>query len=167
MKRKTLIISISSLGAAALVAGTLFAAGSGGAIAHGRWAGGHGWGGPPGGHAAARLCSESRDARIDDGIRFVEAFANFTPEQTGSWNALTAAVRNGSAKVGQACDTVSAEGSPAQAPQHLARAELALATALGVMQEVRPAFADLYGKLNDEQRARIDDLISKRGRHRR
>ena len=115
----------------------------------------------------SRICSERRDAKIDDAIGFVEAFVDFTPEQTGSWNALTAAVKSGSAKIGQACDTAEAEGSPAHAPQHLARAELALTTALGVVQEVRPAFADLYGKLNDEQRARIDELIAKRGHHRR
>ena len=163
MKRKTLIVSISSLGAAALVAVAVFATGSGGASAYGRWAGGHGWGGPPGGHAA-RICSDRRDARIDDAIRFVEAFVTFTPEQTGPWNALTKAVRSGSAKIGQACETATAEGSPSQAPQRLARAELALTTALGVVQEVRPAFADLYAKLNDEQRARIDELLSHRGR---
>ncbi len=164
MKRRTLIVSISSLGAAALVAVTLVAAGPGGASAYGRWGGGgHGWSG----HAEARLCGESRDARIDDAIRFVEAFVNFTPEQAGPWQALTGAVRNGSAKIGAACETVAAEGRPAEAPQHLARAELALVTALGVVQEVRPAFADLYGKLNDEQRARIDDLLSKRDRQRR
>lgn len=164
MKRRTAILSISSLGAVALVAATLFAAGPGGAFAHGRWAsGGDGWGG----HGAARLCSDSRDARIDDAIRFVEAFANFTPEQTGSWNALTAAVKNGSAKVGQACETVEAEGKPSQAPQHLARAELALTTALGVLQEVKPAFAELYGKLNDEQRAEIDRLLKRKGRYHR
>ena len=164
MKRKTLILSVSSLGAAALVAVTLFAAGPGGAFAHGRWAGDHhGWGG----RAHARICSESRDARIDDAIRFVEAFANFTPEQTGSWNALTAAVKTGSTKIGQACDTAEAEGRPSQAPQHLARAELALTTALGVVQEVKPAFADLYGKLNDEQRARIDELLERKHRYRR
>ena len=166
MKRRTLIISISSLGAVALVAVTLFAAGPGGAFAHGRWAGGGGWGGPPGGHAA-RICSERRDARIDDAIRFVEAFASFTPEQTGSWNALTAAVKSGSAKIGQACDTAEAEGRPSEAPQHLARAELALTTALGVLKDVKPAFVDLYGKLNDEQRARIDDLLDRKHRYRR
>ena len=125
--------------------------------------GGHGWSG----RAEARLCSDSRDARIDDGIRFIEAFANFTPEQTGSWDALTTAVRNGSAKVGQACETAEAEGRPSQAPQHLARAELALTTALGVLQEVKPAFVDLYGKLNDEQRERIDDLLERKGRYHR
>ena len=162
MQRKTLILSISSLGAVALVAGTLFAAGTGGASAYGKWAGGHGWSG----HAQARLCSERRDAKIDHAIGFVEAFVDFTPEQTGPWNALTAAVKSGSAKIGQACETVEAEGRPAHAPQHLARAELALTTALGVVQEVRPAFVDLYGKLNDEQRARIDDLLSRHGRHR-
>ena len=164
MKRRTLIISTSSLGAVALVAVTVFAAGPGGASAHGRWGGYHsGWGG----HAQARICSESRDARIDDGIRFVEAFANFTPEQTGSWKALTEAVKAGSARVGQACETVAAEGSPEQAPQHLARAELALATALDVVRDVKPAFADLYGKLNDEQRERIDELLERKHRYRR
>ncbi|MDE0176255.1 MAG: Spy/CpxP family protein refolding chaperone [Defluviicoccus sp.] len=163
MKRRTVILSVSSLGAVALVAVTLFAAGPGGAFAHGRWASGGGWGG----HGAARLCSDSRDAHIDDAIRFVEAFANFTPEQTGSWNALTTAVRNGSAKVGQACETAEAAGRPSQAPQHLARAELALTTALGVLQEVKPAFVDLYGKLNDEQRERIDDLLDRKGRYHR
>ena len=163
MKRRTVILSISSLGAVALVAVTLFAAGPGGAFAHGKWGGGHGWSG----RAEARLCSDSRDARIDDGIRFIEAFANFTPEQTGSWNALTTAVRNGSAKVGQACETAEAEGRPSQAPQHLARAELALTTALGVLQEVKPAFVDLYGKLNDEQRERIDQLLDRKGRYHR
>ncbi len=167
MTRRTLIISISSLGAVALVAVTLFAAGPGGASAHGRWAGKHGWGGSAGGHAAARICSDSRDARIDDAVRFVEAFTNFTPEQTGSWNALTTAVRNGSAKIGQACETVATEGRPSQAPQHLARAELALTTALGVLHEVKPAFVDLYGKLNDEQRERIDELLDRKGRYRR
>ncbi len=164
MKRRTLIVSISSLGAVALVAVTLFAAGPGGAFAHGGWrGGGHGWSG----HAESRICSASRDARIDDTIRFVEAFVDFTPDQAGPWQALTGAVRSGSARIGEACETVAAEGRPAQAPQHLARAELALVTALGVVQEVRPAFVDLYGKLNDEQRARIDDLLSKRGRYRR
>ena len=65
------------------------------------------------------------------------------------------------------CETAEAAGRPSQAPQHLARAELALTTALGVLQEVKPAFVDLYGKLNDEQRERIDDLLDRKGRYRR
>ena len=40
MKRRTVILSVSSLGAVALVAVTLFAAGPGGAFAHGKWGGG-------------------------------------------------------------------------------------------------------------------------------
>ncbi len=157
MKRRTIILSISSVAAVAMVAVVSVAAGPGGAIAHGRW----------GGHGAKALCSDQRDIRLSAATGFVEAFVSFTPEQTASWNTLKAALEAGSRKVGAACVSAEAQGDGGTAPQRLARVELALGTALEIVQDVRPAFDDLYAKLSDEQRTRIDEMISKRGRHRR
>ena len=155
MKRRTIILSISSLAAVVLTAAAVLVTSPDGATAGGRWSG----------HGVKALCSEQRDLRLSATTGFVEAFVSFTPEQTGSWNALKAALEAGSAKIGQACDSVEAQVVPSSAPQHLARAELALATALDIVQDVRPAFDDLYANLSDDQRARIDDLLAKRGRH--
>lgn len=167
MRRRTIILSISSLAAVVLTTAAVLATGPGGAVAHGRW-GGHGgqggWSG--GGHGGKALCSEQRDLRLSAATLFVEAFVGFTPEQTQSWNALKTALEAGSAKIAEACDSAEVEVAPKSAPQHLARAELALDTGLIILRDVRPAFEDLYFKLSDEQRARIDDLLAKRGHHR-
>ena len=163
MKRRTIILSISSVAAVVLAAVAVFATGPGGAIAHGRWGGGPGgWGG----HGARALCSDQRDLRLAAATGFVEAFVSFTPEQTASWNTLKAALEAGSAKIGEACAAAEAQPEARTAPQRLARAEIALGTALEILRDVRPAFDGLYAKLSDEQRARLDELISRRGHHR-
>ncbi len=163
MSRRTIILSISSVAALALVAVAVLATRPGGAIAHGRWSGHGGWDG----HGAKALCSDRRDTRVSAATSFVEAFVSFTPEQTASWNTLKAALEVGSRKIGEACESTDAQAAANTAPQHLARVELALGTAFGIVRDVRPAFDDLYSKLSDEQRARIDEMISKRGRHHR
>ena len=162
MSRRTIILSISSVAVLALAAVAVLAIGPGGAVAHGRWGGHGGWSG----HGAKALCGDQRDIRLSAATGFVEAFVSFTPEQNASWDTLKAALEAGSRKIGEACKSAEAQGEANTAPRRLAQAELALGTALGIVRDVRPAFADLYSKLSDEQRARIDELLSKRGRRR-
>ncbi len=169
MSRRTIVLSVSSIAILALVAVAVFATGPGGAVAHGRWGGHGGWGDHKGwgGHGAKALCTEQRDIRLSAATGFVEAFVSFTPEQSAAWNTLKAALQAGSQKIGEACESADAKAEANTAPQRLARVELALGTALGIVQDVRPAFEDLYSRLSDEQRERIDALASRHRHHRR
>ena len=112
----------------------------------------------------AMICSDRRDRRIEAGLAFVEGFVEFTPEQTVAWQDLAQAVRAGSATIGETCQTLSEEGMPETAPERLALAETVAATALDVLQNIRPAFDRLYATLNDKQKKALDDLISHHGR---
>lgn len=123
----------------------------------------HGGGHGPG-RFAERLCSDERDTMLDDRLSFVESFARFTPEQQPAWQQLTATVRAGSAEVGEACVEFETLQEEPNAPARMAQAELVLGTALGIVQEVRPAFDDFYAVLDDDQKAALDKMAN---RHRR
>lgn len=119
----------------------------------------HGGHGP--GRFAERLCSDERDAMLEDRLSFAESFVAFTPEQQPAWKQLTAAARAGSARVGEACGDFAALQERTDAPARLAQLELVLGTALGIVQEVRPAFDDFYAVLDDDQKAALDKLTSR------
>ena len=121
--------------------------------------GGHG----PGGFAE-RLCSDERDAMLEDRLSFAESFVAFTPEQQPAWQQLTAAVRAGSGRVGEACVEFENLQEQANAPARIAQAELVLGTALAIVQEVRPAFDGFYAVLDEDQKAALDKMAN---RHRR
>jgi hypothetical protein len=116
---------------------------------------------------AARLCSDRRDHSIDAVTGFVEGFVNLTPEQTGSWNALTQAVSDGSAMIGKACEDVDVAETATAAPQKLEQIEALLQTSLSVVQRVRPAMIDFYDVLSDSQKKALDGLIAQRRGHHR
>jgi hypothetical protein len=134
--------------------------GEGGTVMLAGW---HGGGHGPG-RFAGRLCSDERDAMLEDRLSFVESFARFTAEQQPAWQQLTAAVRAGSGTVGSACVDFERLQAEADAPARMAQAELVLGTALGIVQEVRPAFDDFYAVLDDDQKAALDRMAN---RHRR
>ena len=123
-----------------------------------------------GGHRggmAKRLCSDARDEHIEAGIAFAETFMAFTPEQRAAWDRLTAAVRAGSEKVGEACTETEALRAEKTMPAKLALAEAATKTAAAVLGDVRPAFDAWYATLSDEQRQALDDLMKRRHGERR
>ena len=128
-----------------------------------RFGGGHGSGhGGWQGRGFERLCSERRDARLDDAVSFVESFVDFTPEQSAAWGELTAALKGGSASVGRACAELDDTSIPASSPDKLALLETAMATGLEVVRQVRPAYAKFYASLDQEQQQAIDRLMSRR-----
>lgn len=114
------------------------------------------------GHGLHRICSDSRSQRLEGGIDFVEAFFSFNDEQRPAWDALAAALRNGSDAIGRHCATLGER--PSTAPGKLAVLETAMTAGLDVVREVRPAFERFYGTLNEDQQAAIDRLVDRRGR---
>jgi hypothetical protein len=123
----------------------------------------HGWHGGGRGRFAEHLCGDARDEILEDRLAFVESFVDFTDEQEPAWQQLTAAIRAGSAKVGEACTELEPPDPTADA--HLARVELILSTGLDIVQQVRPAFAQFYAVLDDDQKAALDRLVSRHHRH--
>jgi LTXXQ motif family protein len=123
----------------------------------------HGWHGGGHGRFAEFVCSDARDDILEDRVAFVESFVDFTDEQEPAWQQLAAAIRAGSAKVGEACAEL--EPPDPTAPAHLARVELILSTGLDIVQQVRPAFEQFYAVLDDDQKAALDKLVSRHHRH--
>jgi hypothetical protein len=123
----------------------------------------HGWHGRGHGRFAEHVCSDARDEILEDQLALVESFVDFTDEQEPAWQHLTAAIRAGSAKVGEACADLEAPDPTASA--HLARVELILSTGLDIVQQVRPAFEQFYAVLDDDQKTALDKLASRHHRH--
>jgi hypothetical protein len=123
----------------------------------------HGWHGGGHGRFAEHLCSDSRDEILEERLAFVESFVDFTDEQEPAWQQLTAAIRTGSAKVGEVCAELEATDTTATA--HFARVELMLSTGLDIVEGVRPAFEQFYAVLDDDQKAALDKLVSRHHRH--
>ena len=123
----------------------------------------HGWHGGGHGRFAEHVCSDARDEILEDRLAFVESFVDFTDEQEPAWQQLTAAIRAGSAKVGEACAEL--EAPDPTAPAHLARVELILSTGLDIVEGVRPAFEQFYAVLDDDQKTALDKLVSRHHRH--
>jgi hypothetical protein len=123
----------------------------------------HGWQGGGHGRFAEFACSDARDEMLEDRLAFVESFVDFTDVQEPAWQHLTAAIRDGSAKVGKACAELKAPDTTA--PARLARVELMLRTGLDIVQQVRPAFEQFYAVLDDDQKVALDKLVSRHHRH--
>ena len=125
----------------------------------------HGWHGGGRGRFAEGVCSDARDEMLEDRLAFAESFVDFTDEQERAWQQLTAAIRAGSAKVGEACAELEAIDTSATAPARLARIELMLITGLDIVEGVRPAFEQFYAVLDDDQKAALDKLSSRHHPH--
>jgi hypothetical protein len=123
----------------------------------------HGWHGGGHGRFAEHVCSDARDEILEERLAFVESFVDFTDEQEPAWQQLAAAIRAGSAKVGEACAEL--EAPDPTALTHLARVELILSTGLDIVQQVRPAFEQFYAVLDADQKAALDKLASRHHRH--
>jgi len=108
------------------------------------------------------ICGERRNQGIAHGLAFVEGFVNFTAEQTAAWNELGAAIRTGSASIGEKCKELQAAGEPRSAPERLARFEVMATTGLDILKRVRPAFDRFYATLSDKQKQALDGLIEHR-----
>lgn len=136
-----------ALGGTWLVGAALHAGESGRAGIHAARAGDWHHGRDHGG-MMERLCSERRSDWLDDRIDFVESFVDFTPEQEPAWVALTAAVRGGGERIGEACGAL--EAASDDPTGRLARAEVMLEAGLDAVRAVRPAFEDFYAVLDDD-----------------
>lgn len=173
MKRHTKIVFGWIAAVLLIVAATLYVVGAptvaghaarlvgpGVAYAAGRshgWRRGHGRG-------LARICGEHRDERLETMVEFADAFLKLEPSQTQAWNGLTAALRAGSARIGETCATLNAGDWPTKAPEKLVAVETIAAAGLGILRDVRPAFDAFYATLDDKQKAALDGLFD---RHRR
>ena len=168
MKRHSIIVSVSVLAVIGLAVGAAAFIDSDGAHARG-W-----WSGPPGamsaahfergrhGRGLARLCDADREMRLEQAFNAVEGFISFTPEQTEAWSGLKDKLRAGNMRIDVTCTEIDAEGRPGTAPAALATAERVVATGLGVLRDVRPAFDLLYERLSDRQKEIIDGFIARR-----
>jgi hypothetical protein len=123
----------------------------------------HGWHGGGHGRFAEHVCSDARDEILEERLAFVESFVDFTDQQEPVWQQLAAAIRAGSAKVGEVCAEL--EAPDTTAPAHLARVELILSTGLDIVEGVRPAFEQFYAVLDDNQKTALDKLVSRHHRH--
>lgn len=130
------------------------------AFAHGR----QGWRRHGGRSGFVHICGEQRDQRLDNAIEFADAFLKLEGPQTEAWNKLTAAMRAGSARVGEACQSISTNGSADSAPAKLAALETVTIAAADIVREVRPAFDVFYETLDDKQRAALDGLLNRHHR---
>lgn len=124
-------------------------------------AGRRGWGHGHG-RGIARICGDQRDERLGDALEFADAFLRIEPNQTEAWSRLTAALKSGSARVGEACRSLETDGWPAQAPEKLATLETVMAAGLDIVREVRPAFDQFYATLDDRQKEALDGLFDRR-----
>lgn len=175
MKRKRLILiaaaSAVTLAVTAGVAGAMrqnsmtAAPGVSAEMAHFGGPGRGGHMGRRGGHGMAMICGEHRDERLDRMINMVESFVDLEAGQQDAWNRLTETLRASSAAVGETCEEIEAAGEPDTAPEKLARMETMMATGLGAMRDVRPAFEAFYETLNEKQQKALDDLAEHRRRH--
>jgi hypothetical protein len=111
------------------------------------------------------FCGPDHDERIDRMIGMVEGFANFSAEQQPAWERLRDSVRSASDKLEAACATMR-DSRDAAPPARLAGLETMLSTGLEAVREVRPNFDALYAVLNEKQKAAVDMLVERRGRHR-
>jgi len=125
----------------------------------------HGYGGPPVG-AMFGHCGGAQQERVDHMLGFVEGMMNFTPEQEGAWAGLAGAVRNGSQRMAETCETVAKGQEPETAPEKLAVLEAMLSARLDMLKEVRVAFDSFYATLSDKQREALDDMMKRRRGHR-
>lgn len=174
MKRRTKYI-LGGIGAAVLLAGvTVYSVGVPTVAGHAASlvgpktalaASGHyrGWGHRRG-RGFGRICSEQRGERLENAIEFADAFLKLEAGQTDAWNKLTTSLRAGSTRVGQACETLKADGWPDKAPEKLAAVETVMTAGLDIVKEVRPSFDAFYATLDDKQKAALDGLLD---RHRR
>lgn len=114
-----------------------------------------------------RICSDQRNERLESMIQFADAFLKLEPNQTKAWNDLTAALRAGSAKIGETCASMTKNSAPATAPEKLAALETVMTTGVGILHDVRPAFDAFYSTLDTKQKAAIDGLLAHHRHHRR
>ena len=123
---------------------------------------GHGWGKGRAGHDFRAVCSDKREQGLDTVIGLIESFVDFTPPQTSAWNELIAAVREGSAAVGEACTKLEESGNGDTAPEKLAQLETLLTTGVAIVGKVRPAFDAFYATLDDDQKQALNRLMDRR-----
>ena len=118
-----------------------------------------GWSGGRHGRGLAHLCGPRRDAHIEDAIGTIEDFVTFTLPQDAAWSELTAAVRESSTTVAEACRELTDAEVPGAAPARLARFATMVGAGLEVLNRVRPPFDAFYQTLDEKQRKRIDKLF--------
>lgn len=128
----------------------------------------HGGGGDKGGHGFRGMCGGAHGDRIGALTGAVDAFFDFTPEQSEKWDKLTQALAAGQASMKATCgeaEEASDEGEKGGASERLARMEMMMTAGLGAIQEIRPAFEAFYKTLTEEQQRAIDGLLSMGRRH--
>jgi len=176
MKRGIKYVLGGATAAALLVGGTVYSVGVPAVAGHAARVFGPGvafaaegprdWGRHRHGRGFDRICSDQRDARLSDALEFADAFLRIEPNQQAAWANLTAALKAGSARVGEACSAVQANGFPETAPEKLAAVETAATAGLDIIHGIRPAFDQFYATLDDKQKAALDRLFERHRRHR-
>ena len=114
------------------------------------------------GHGMRRLCGDSRSEKIARAIGRVESRLTFTAEQEAAWSGVVAAVGDSERVVDEHCASRGEAGRSANAPEKLARMQMALTAAGEVVAIMRPAFDAFYETLDAEQRGTIDEMVMRR-----
>ena len=91
----------------------------------------------------------------------VPGLLRLTPNQTGAWKSLDAALGDGQGSVDQGCARLGRMPSVGSATAQAARLEVVLATSLDALRKVRPAFERFYGTLDDGQKKQVDSLFER------
>jgi LTXXQ motif family protein len=131
----------------------------------GQWSDGPGWGpgmmmgpGMMGGGGFSFMCNPRAAGFAEWRIARIEAAVRPTEAQRGALDELRAASS-------KAVDTISAACTadfPAKSTERLAAMEKRVEAMLQAIKTVRPAFDAFYAALDDQQKARLDDIGPRR-----
>lgn len=100
--------------------------------------------------------------RVEHALGYVENRLAITEAQREAWEALAGMIRDGAEALGVAGPTNGEEKAQA-APDRFARLEAKVEAGLAILKRTRPAFDQLYDRLDETQRDTLDALIAKSG----
>ena len=102
--------------------------------------------------------------RIEGRIAFLRTELKITDAQAAAWNTFADALRTNAQKLGVARASMMGQGPGQQQPSTLAdRLDLQerwLLARLEGIRAIKPAFANLYATLSDEQKKTADELLA-------
>lgn len=111
----------------------------------------------PGPRLEERLC-EDHDALLAGVLAFAKAKLVITEAQNGDWDKFVAAAGRAGEPLGRLCSAMPKSGNFSGLLQRVDRLEQLDATRLEAIRTLRPALAELYGRLTPEQRQTADRL---------
>jgi hypothetical protein len=167
MKRKS---KIAAAALAVLGAGAIMVASAGPGFGYASGACAHG--GPDARPAAMEMSGKgmrgrmggSPEARVEGRLAFLKTELGITPAQEPAWEAFAATVRAQTEGMAERKRGPRGEGAAQTAPERIDRHLAHMEERLERMQVIAAAAKDLYAQLGDEQKAKADQLLTRRHR---